>query len=39
LYQQFGNGRQLFFAVPSLKLLKRRLGLGALGIAEVNVAV
>jgi hypothetical protein len=39
LYQQFGNGRQLFFAVPSLKLLKRRLGLRALGIAEVNVAV
>ena len=39
LHQQFGNGRQLFFAVPSLKFVERGLGLGALGIAEVNVTV
>jgi hypothetical protein len=39
LCKQLGNGWQLFFAVPSLKLLKRQLGLRALGITEVDVAV
>jgi hypothetical protein len=39
LDQQLGNGRQLLFAVPSLKLLKRYFGLRALGICEINVTV